>query len=749
MFTSDEIHAIPLAGDEDLDFYRFASDPGGASIDAVLDQVRNIPGIATIGGRLKSWWEKFKFGSTPREIWKRKYRYSESGNTFAFDRVVNASPADVIGYVDALKKLAKEKNTPVLMMTGGVGTGKSTFNKLVTTNFHGVLKEARIIGSRVEFQKLREHVDSYSKGPLPLDEVARAFVFGCLLRDIAFAIYTRESDDDAGPPFELTGKCQLPDGVLMVDETGEINAQDLMNRICEHAEDPHYCAMEITPPDVQRFITQFSRYTKLGPSDRSGLVSFWAKYFLIEQVSARTTAAVAEIFVKIVLDKMKIFLIFDGFDFINVMDYREQAPVRVILDWLADTTVNGDGHRLPISRQAFFPIVQITIRESTNQLFWRKRCASHSQKDFLVLTVESPSYDQVISGLDALAGYDTPDSAEVVFTLIEILNGSVEHLRQRLLFAEMRANCDFSPADLFQNNVRHVINYLRDVLEIEIDRAITKLRARAAPITPRTLANELRAHYELLVKAGGYAFVQILLSSRSGRYRNFMTVGQTDTGELLLSDNDNASGYVGNILNYHAEYRPERSLREFCHKLLLLAYMCENDRQMPSHVLAQYVHFDQAFIELSLQIMIREGMVEAYYNDQDGQLLFGCSLFGRIVFFHLLYEVSYLEEVFFGARIPRQFIDAKLQDVKRSQGVSAWVQGSLANISLLLRMLKTGSDAYLDLRPNDPLKAVLEKMIETLGRAFTRRAHGPAGEPEILSAKDVKRILDRQTELLG
>lgn len=416
---------------------------------------------------------------------------------------------------------------------------------------------------------------------------------------------------------------------------------------------------------------------------------------------------------------------------------------------MSGRVVSGQGLLFPISTLRLGAALQITIRESTNQLFWRDFYASHNQVHYEVLRVEAPTIGSVIDGLDSMVAAQVPDSADIRPVLKEMLNGSVFNLHKWLRRPDVDARHDFAPSDLFQGNSRHLINFIRDFLEIELDKAWKALRKNRVPMTSRSLALELAAQYDHIAEHSSYVLVQILLSSRSTRYQNFVAFESTEDGGVRLRDNDNESGYIGNVFNYHAPYDAKRGLREFTHKLHILSYLCDSGRKHSVQDIADHIGFDAEFTRVALGFMIRENMVEAWFNSADTGVLYGASKLGDILFHHLIYELSYVESVFFGANIPGIFLDTALQDVSRGDDVRRWVHGSVANVVTLLRMMATAEEASREANGSAALADVISGMVERLGSSFTRITRSDNELGPVLTAEDVDRILSRQLVLMG
>ncbi len=743
MLSKEFVRPIKFPSNASLRIYQFAPDEHGQSLDGVLDRMRNISSVKALAEVFSTWSGKFKFGTTPRNIWTHKYQFSGTGASFESDCIVNGSEQCVRSYVDQISAFAWQRRPPVIMLVGGIGSGKSSFNKYVTTHFHDELKASGVIACRLEFQKLQKHLRAY-KTVEPARAI-EAFVFGALMRDVALYAYGREgraSDD----PFSFAETCRLRRGTTICSDEQSLNLQVLTDQIRNLSEESHYLEHEVKETDIARFFNQFCRYPKMSSAERSGIVAFWAKYMLSEHPSNRKMAAVTEMFLRIIFRDYRPFLIFDGFDYIGVNDFNDDDLLKSTFNWLSDAVVTGEGFDLPISRARISPLLQITLRESTNQLFWRNRFASHSQVNYVVYKVEAPTVEAVVDGLERLIHHLVPADADISPVWSEILNGSINHLHERLRQAEGVRQCDFAPADLFQNNSRHLINFLRDVLEIELDTAHRSLRKRGAMVTSRTLANEMREHYERLAHHSSYVLVQILLSSRSSRYQNFICVSREDGGSLHLEDNDNGSGYIGNVFNFHADYDPSEGLREFTHKLQILALLCKSKLRRSLTDIAEATGFSETFTKTALQVMLRENMLNAWFDTQRRAVLYSASGLGEIILHHLIYELSYVEAVFFGASIPARFMDPDLQDVMRSDGLEAWVTGSFANVLLILRMMKTAGESTIAMTGADPLSAVVDRMIDSLGAAFRRISRSAAGE--YLTPDDVNQIVERQNALL-
>jgi hypothetical protein len=736
---------ISISADTPLGIYDFLPDEKVSVSDTVAERLKNIHAVKEVMESFRNWSTKFKFGTTSRETWEKKYKFSNSNSTFESHGVVNSSEESVRSYINHVVSISSEPRPAVIMLLGDIGAGKSSFNKYFTTVYHDELKSVGVIACRIECQKLHKHLGVYSD--LPKEKVANAFILGNLMRDIALYAFGKESYGK-GSPFDLSSGFKLTADPSLVGPDGRMNEAALSLEILELAEGPDYSPLGITSALVSRFFKQFHRYPVMMPPERSGFVAYWAKYFLFDNPDSKAMAAIAELFVKRVFQQYRAFIIFDGFDYIDVNDVLDDSLLNWSLNWLSDLIIEKEGYRLPISGERLNSFTQISIRKSTNEIFWQRRSASHSQVNYVNLWVETPTVKSVIEGLVNLIDHFAPNSSDLGAVWADMLSRSVDKLYSWLRQPGGRLRCDFSPAELFQNNSRHLVNFLRDVIELELDSAHKRLLARKSDINTRTLANEMRDNFDDIVSHRSYALVQILLSSRSARYQNFLSVRCDKDGCLILEDNDNGSGYIGNPFNYHANYSSVYGLREFTHKLVILSNLCETNQAKSVEEIANMIGQGVDFAATSIHVMLRENMIEPVYNSARKSVLYRVSKLGAIIFDHLIEELSYVESIFFGMSIPAVFIDSELQDVHRSDAALKWVNGSFANVTLVLRMIQTAADASDEKYGRSRLREIHQRMLESFERAFQRIAHGGQGQP-MLTASDVSAIFTRQRAQIG
>ncbi|THD34471.1 MAG: hypothetical protein E7773_14880 [Sphingomonas sp.] len=658
---------------------------------------------------------KFKFGEVQLADWDKRYQFPRHRTIKAFMRrpdhrglsegaIVNRSKDTIDGWVsDDLIPAIKARVDRITVLIGDVGSGKTTFNKLLKTRYHPVFRGERIVVSRVEYRKLDVHVGKHYNHQPNADQARREklrslieqVVFCSMLRDLFHAGWSELHQDpestEGAATFAPTQECAWP----------EIDLRDasVQNKLVAFAEDRYgpedeqkAAGIDLakTIQEVKRAIREFTSpqlrdrrrwyYEVLGDPERQARLEPFAQFVEAEGIQT--------------------FVIFDGLDYVQISDFigytRHRENLEAIASWLTD----GNKVCLPRTRGHLYPAFQVTMRPNTHELFWR----DYSQA---LIDLETPTYYIVpaefrdivrnatraplFTSDDGVANVAKDEILEF-FSKIQVQLGRVLGLRPRQI------------DDLFMQNVRYRVHFARNVLEELFQPALETLEKSGRERSRENLLERLRHETTELLERKEYRLVDMLLHAKNERFANFiriegdgidLTLHQADPSYLqnVLRDNNTKSGYVGNVFNYHIPYEGYDDIEFLLEKLRILDLLIESGPE-PLRVEEIVRKFEKRgwrtspFFDFSLAILIRENMVAGHHFEA-GSYGYEATTFGRMLRAHLVPNMIYLENVFFGTFLPRGVKRFAKDVYRRSSQRHEWVAASIYHCWLFLRLIRT------------------------------------------------------------
>lgn len=710
---------LPAFGPDDLyDEWSHAAFVNKATPPAANGDLARIaaqPDLRQHLATLDTDFRKFKFGEMLLADWDRRYQFPRRRTINAFMRrtdhrgvsegaIINRNRDTIDSWVaDDLIPSIKASIDRITVLIGDVGSGKTTFNKLLKTRYHPVFQEQKIVVSRIEYRKLDDHVSSHYDHRPDADHAHREklrglieqVVFCSAMRDLFHAGWSTLRQDSTGfvgaATFLPAQSCAWPE--IDLREPGP------QKRLAAFTEDRYGSEGEQsasgidiskTIQEVRRAIREFSSpnlqnrkrwyYEVLADSERQAALEPFAQYVVSEGID--------------------IFVIFDGLDYVQISDFIGYTQHRENLQTIARWLTSGRRVFLPRTRGYLYPSFQVTMRPNTHELFWRDYSQALTDLETPTYYIVPAEFRDIVDNATRAPLFNSEGSEAKVaegeilefFSKIQVQLGRVLGLRPRQL------------DDLFMQNVRYRVHFARNVLEELFQPALETLEKSGRERSRENLLERLRHETTELLDRKEYRLVDMLLHAKNERFANFiriegdgidLKVHRADPSYLqkVLRDNNTKSGYVGNVFNYHIPYEGYDDVAFLLEKLRILDLLIESGRE-PLRIEEIVKKFGKRgwrvspFFDFSLAILIRENMVAGHHFEA-GSYGYEATTFGRMLRAHLVPNMIYLENVFFGTYLPRGIKRFAKDVYRRSSQRHEWVAASIYHCWLFLRLIRT------------------------------------------------------------
>ena len=550
-------------------------------------------------------------------------------------------------------------------------------------------------------------------------------VFCSTLRDIFHAGWSELCEDATSEAntFAATKSCAWPE-IDLRDNSSQTRFKTFVEARYGSTSEQIAVGIDIarTIQEVKRAIADFSSsnlrnrrrwyYEILADPERQAVLESYAQYVVEQDIG--------------------LHIIFDGLDFVQISDFIGYTNHRENLETIADWLVEGRRLYLLRTRGYLYPSFQITMRPNTHELFWR----DYSQALF---DLQTPTFCVVPAEFrdifnNAIRGpLFTGDDPETTLLRKEILDffskiqaqlGRVLGLRPRQL------------DDLFMQNVRYRVHFARNVLEELFQPALENLEKSGHERSRVNLLDRLRQETEELLERKEYRLVDMLLHAKNARFANFIRIEgdgidldrhKADPRYLqkVLRDNNIKSGYVGNVFNYHIPYGSFNDVEFLLEKLRILDLLVESGPEplRSEEIVKKFVKHGwrvSPFFDFSIAILIRENMVAGHHFEA-GSYGYVATTFGRMLRTHLVPNMIYLENVFFGTFLPRGVKRFGKDVYRRSSQRHEWVAASIYHCWLFLRLIRT---AEMD-RPPKFFEEIRAEVAATVDRIITAKHADP------------------------
>jgi hypothetical protein len=708
----------PFSDEELLSDFRTRGFPRHANDGSIIDleHLASYQGIKPLINAIDKYLTKLVFGKYSVSEWKNLYtfprlsalrQYTRQRLPASFkakgvsDQIINKSESDIAAWLHekVIEKLAGSEissDKPLIILLGGIGAGKSTFNKYITNVHFPELQSSKIFASRVEYRKLYNslRLSGVFKASSDLEVLLAAhkgfhdYLIRCLIRDLLRMCFTAVQDTDRGE-FYCSKECVIED--LDVLSPGSDPARSFIEFLEESVGDATQRAL-IQSQLVRSLRSYISRDTLMTRQS-------WLRGGLDEE----HTREALQYFLAFALSRgARPYLILDGFDYVQAADFLNDTTHGVVLravgKWIVETQAEIKLARPTLS---FRPLVQLTSRLCTYEFFWKLSGFSNAlnQLEAQEYHVAPPEfkdlYERMLTGLESVWGADFSrhNGAE-----LRQMFQSVEGALQR----ELKVKAGRFSA-IFRENTRFRVNFSRNVI-VQAGKAYLDLNDDRNSVTPQQLVKGIQGEMAVLSSPQrSYRLTEILLYSGGQRFVNFIDAEKIERwasselrksdpylSESILIDNNKRSGYVGNIFNYHIPYKIKEDIAFFLEKFRIVEALHQKGA-LSRDGITDYFHENKwpisNYFDISLALLIRESFIVGKYSIPDG--LYVLEKHGFLIKERLSKQIIYLENVFFGCLWPG-FVQLSAVDIVRNpRNTDQWVSASIFHLWLFLRMVLT------------------------------------------------------------
>jgi hypothetical protein len=708
-----EAEAItPFDPDIPADEWEATSMVGRASPPTQWTDLRQMLGgeLGPFISQMEFYLRRFRFGEINNQLWDRRYKFPKNranrvfflrnGKQLEMQKVINRSQIVLDRWIrETLIQNLKREEPEIIVVVGDVGSGKSSLNKYITSRYMDEFSSVPAFTTRIEYRKLYNwilrRVDLKKKDArgviVGLGSAIETFVICCMIRDVFHYMWSNASKDNNvfSGTFEPRTEGRWPaldidnaaSGVafleFLADRGVATDAAKAFRNLVRHAN------AEFRSTNMRKRAFWFQDLIS-NEERRSGLE--WYLFYAVRHI------------------EIKPFVIFDGLDYIQVSDFIGRTTHRTIMQSISELLARHNGRiGLPSISDGVHPTFQVTMRPNTYELFWQAHSQALGMEEPSVYYVISPNFWDVFSPIayaNTLA--EEGDSGESIRAELQEIYRRLE----RALASEVNIK-QSRLGDLFANNVRYRMHYVRNVLEEILRETRATLDKSREPVSREYFVKLLRSQAIELATERKYRLVDILLHSKHDRFANFVRIEDVkinlkrhqedvDYLETTVKDNNLRSGYISNIFNYHIPYDKAEDVRFFLEKIRVLDALINNDDGPSTEIRIKNEFLKRGwpiseYFDFTLGIMLRENFIAGVGVDS-GSSGYVVTEIGRIVRASLMTNMSYLENVYFGCFLPR-FVKRQSADIYRGnfthQTRYRWVAASIYHCWLLLRLIRT------------------------------------------------------------
>lgn len=664
---------------------------------------------------------KFSYGRTSIAKWRKLYKFPNPDTSSGNDQreksrknseasdYVNRSSEEVEQWVKGiLTKFINQDDpkNPFLVLLGDVGSGKTTFNKYVSSIHFEHFRSDDIIISRVEYSKLRDYIAQYKQPGISITRssirrIAERYITACLIRDF-FTQQLLELNQGAAASDTFQPREDFFDPSK--DPTAPPSRSDGFFAFCDLECDQF-------DDEDQRRVNKLVRRARTAFSQPGSLAR--NRWFDALRAHPDEVDFLAPLLLWLERIKgQKFFVSIDGLDLLDPSDFIGGTENRKIVFALSDWLIKEkQSIKIPGVSELIWPKFQVTSRNATWSILRQKDNKALSHNRALEFTIKPAHFGSIAASLDDMlleeGNYENVTKSRFFdFDRVELA------LAKRLHVPKSEIN------GIFQSNLRHRLNFLRNVIQ----ECLQGYRARDLNEHPH-VANFFLQNFDELCVHKSYRLVEMLLHARNDVFENFvkfkdrvvvedLSISEVDLDQLF-QNNDAHSGYIGNIFAHHIPYSSFDEIDYIFEKLRILDSLANEAEQM-GRVKSE---IEKAFktngwrmsplFDASLAMCIREGFIQTSFVSSKG-LVYVISPLGELTLNRLIYNLNYLENIFFGCLLPRGLArnaeTSRRIDVRREE----WSAISLYHVYLLFMML--------DAAESGALKRFSPKMRESVGK---------------------------------
>ena len=620
--------------------------PKHYNLNRVKKEFRNLSNfIELIEDKLN----KFEYGRHEIEYWKANYilpdkkslsRYWKSVKEFYDDYTfeqfsdlhINTSTESIESWLSELIEAIKKSNCSSHIITGDVGSGKSTFVKFVLNRYQSFFSrdESKVIPTRLEYRKLREELKLQNKEQSKENTLK-------LIQDTILQNSFRD----------IVLIC-CGNGAVQSTISDKGNFSD-KNSIFE---------------DRVAFTNFFLQYQNdsFEPEDEINkiydyIVSDWAgKLDSLKDIHPEALSIVIEYASE---KKYKFLVIFDGFDLLNL--YNSVKSKQLNPWFLNMRKLLQRRNRCFLYTRINYSLMAI-VREDT----------------YTVLNVPDNGFVSITTNQVSKASIFPPSASQLVdhFLASSDLNLSFPEKSKIknvfLVFAKhylikprnSSDNSIYRLENLFNNNTRRFLNFFKKVfvfLICKVDDEIPDTELKK--YTRIQLLTSVQRMLLSTIKYNEYRINHLLLSGLNSDFTNEMSIGCSSDFVYRVRHRD---GFIDNIFDYY-QHEKVSSRKIGCISTILKYFILMIIKANEGRRISWYIDrisnekVDKTYINKHIILLIKAGFIRTTPSQALGQdnLLDKIHLHlhskGKLVLDHYCSKFEYLVTVFKETNFPKRF----------------------------------------------------------------------------------------------
>lgn len=626
---------------------------------------------------------KFDFADTGMNEWKNSYifpdAFSKRKDRFNFDAnelsaILNHSDVHIDAWVNDIFNRAEERRTSSgrmmrLLVTGEVGSGKSTTVKRVLKIHRRRFFENRLIPTRIEFRKLARSADP--KDPLNQLETLRRATIDAMYRDICHYFIN-------GTRLRTFMK-----NSLFSSRFENFVQSDYINTRSRY---------ELSFTDIQREAQNFFLYNYNKSADFANMSrkqrnsSVYSTDYLFKEITIK--------FIDEVIG-MEFLIIFDGFDYLTAADYIYHTENSEYIGHLAKFHDTPTGYYILRELNYSLDVHQITImRDATFARFMERSQGlqeMHVKSHRRIAPPSSP--DLVFSGIERVCkNVGVNVRREDVAEFVEYIRNEIRRsiVNRQFIQGDRLVSADVTGLrgiTLFNGNARKELDFLRYVIELILREIISEMDSiDTRNFGPRELLAVSRTEdIKAKIRQKNYRLFSVFMCRKYHYFRNAIALGgvSEDLRPSQILELDGIGSYVDNIFNYD---ETERSLLSLVAKLRVCEIadgVPKTDRTISQLLGADYV----TDLSRLLATMIRTGLLRARWKNASPY--FQTEPLGQVCYKYLAIKPEYIEHVVLHTCLPFPAREACVRVLDR-ETVSArrWSTASIVNSFVLYQLVR-------------------------------------------------------------
>lgn len=628
--------------------YFDVNDQASLDLDSIRDTNENLGALISFTQRKLG---KFEYGRHSKKFWESNYMipskrsfkryikanlyYKDIDTDMARDLHINTSQESIESWIKEVIQNARDHRQGSNIVTGDIGSGKSSFIKYALNYYHDFFEEKKVIPSRVEYNKVRGKIPKGYNKQEEQQEILESVILRNAFRDLVLFLNRKGIVSTFGNDTALTVKSQL-----------FMQREDYYKYIYQTCEDIKNLGDELIR--IYDYITGDWKF------------KLESLYQIPLKLIAATIKYAYEVF------DYRFIIVFDGFDLINLYDAILQEPENKLFASM-ENILFARARTFKYLEQAFYSVVCV-LREDTHTMIARP--INHNRYTEINVNkkcIFPPSSSQLIQHYINSLKLELGDNlTNQDLTLIKriFLNFSKHHI---IKLNGKRRKSEFNIEALFNNNARRYLNFFEKAFTYFVHEAIKELKKldskrKKQEITTSTVLKDIYRHLDWILIRHDYKITHIFLM---GIRSNFINEFNFVDDSKKIMRNQSRDGFMDNIFDYLIPN--ERG--NYPNNIFLLKYNILSEVHKKGNCSIRYIKstyvddsIDEVLIDRIIILLIKNSFLKTLVG-APGELTLEDSIYvtmqpkGTLLINHYCYQLEYLQVVFRAVNFPSCLIE--------------------------------------------------------------------------------------------